>query len=167
MQIALYLLMSGQPSGEMGLVPKLALFPFPRIPLSKTKMQFYAVRSAISLLIMPCIACGFPHLSLHTLMGWPSDCIDICFYACWLYTSLYLWPITSNKAQGVDIRHRELVTGRSFIAGNLFSRWAESIGFVLTSVRVTEVDLKQKCGEASGNDQFLSHTYMRQLENRQ
>ncbi len=60
MQIALYLLMSGQPSGEMELVSKLALFPFPRIPLSKTKMQFYAVRSAISLLIMPCIACGFP-----------------------------------------------------------------------------------------------------------
>lgn len=152
MQIAQYLLMSGQPSGEMGLVPNLALFPFPRIPLSKTKAQCYAIRSAISLLIMPCVTCGYPNTLLWEGLFRP----DICFSPCWLYTSLYLWPITSNKASGwtsgIENWWQGEVSLQRCLRGDVFSRWAESIGFVLTSKRVTEVDLRQKRGEASGND---------------
>lgn len=142
---------------KWGLSPNWHSFPF--FAFLSVRQNRNVMQSAAQFPYWLCRAKLCPVVSpfIPTHSG-PSDCSDICFSACWLYTFLYLWPITSNKASGVDIRHRELVTGevssQGCLKGNVFSSWAESIGFVLTSKRVTEVDLRQKCGEASGNDCF-------------
>jgi len=93
----------------------------------------------------------------HTLMAGPTVQTSVFLLAD--YTLFYTSdPSPLIRRSGVDIRRRELVTGevslQGCLKGNVFSSCSESTGFVLTSKRVTEVDLRQKCGEASGNDCF-------------